>query len=223
MRYPQCMRFHLIAGGIVAAVVVAIVAGVLLVGSGQNSLAEAAGRLDGQNVRMKMSIGYTMDGEDGSMAGEAISNSDGTRMKMDVEFADGPARRSPMQMLLIRDDTWYTSDGLEELRGQVGARVDSRPRRTRCRWPSSPSSSPTPTRFRARATTQIGGASVEHYAGKVNARELAEETGGETAKRFEKVLGDNDFFAPDRGLDRRGGPPGADDDERRRRRRVDAR
>jgi len=190
------MRNHLIAGGIVAAVVVAIVAGVLLVGSGQNSLAEAAGRLDGQNVRMKMSIGYAMDGEDGSMTGEAISNSDSSRMKMDVEFTDGSGEKVPMQMLLIRDDTWYTFDGLEELGAKWVHSVD------RSTAPSTMSMAEfaeflaNADEVQSKGDTQIDGRKVEHFAGEVNARELAEETGGETAKRFEKVVGDRDFFVP---------------------------
>jgi hypothetical protein len=190
------MRNHLIAGGIVAAVVVAVIAGVLLVGSGQNSLAEAAGRLDGQNVRMKMTVGYTMDGEDGSMTGEAISNADSSRMKMDVVLTDGSGEKVPMQMLLIRDDTWYTFDGLEELGAKWVHSVD------RSTAPSTMSMAEfaeflaNADEVESKGETQLGGRTVEHFQGEVNAREVAEETGGETAKRFEKILGGRDFFMP---------------------------
>ena len=190
------MRFHLIAGGIVAAVVVAIVAGVLLVGSGQNSLAEAAGRLDGQNVRMKMTIGYTMDGEDGSMTGEAISNADSSRMKMDVEFTDGSGEKVPMQMLLIRDETWYTFDELEELGAKWVHTVD------RSTAPSTMSMAEfaeflaNADEVQSKGETQIGGRSVEHFAGEVNARELARRPVARPPSASRRSLGDQNFFLP---------------------------
>ena len=50
---------------------------------------------------------------------------------------------------------------------------------------------------------------VEHFAGEVNARELAEETGGETAKRFEKVVGDRLFVPMEAWIDEEGRPRGS--------------
>ena len=77
------MRKLLVGGGTLAAAGI-VLAVVLLAASGGNSLAEAADRLEGQNVRVALSMGFSEDGEDAAMNGTAIMNADGTRMRMDV-------------------------------------------------------------------------------------------------------------------------------------------
>jgi hypothetical protein len=45
-------------------------------------------------------------------------------------------------------------------------------------------------------TTTIRGQQVVHYAGSVNAREMADETGGKTKQFYEDKAGDADVFIP---------------------------
>ena len=54
---------------------------------------------------------------------------------------------------------------------------------------------------------QLRGKATTHYQGRVSAREVAEKTGGETAKRFEEALARPRRPPPARGLDRRAGSP----------------
>jgi hypothetical protein len=54
---------------------------------------------------------------------------------------------------------------------------------------------------------QLRGKATTHYQGRVSAREVAEKTGGETAKRFEEALGDQDVHLPlEAWIDERGLP-----------------
>ncbi len=180
------------------ACVAAVVA--LVLTPGQGSLARAAENMRDQNVRMELEMGFSEEGEDVSMTGTALSTADGARMKMDVRMTSSEDEvPTDMAMLMIRDDTWYSFKDSE------GLLPDGK------RWVHSVDTSTAPTTMTmaefadflagadevsSEGDTTIDGKPVEHFQGKVNAREVAEETGGDTAKRFEDLLGDRDLFLP---------------------------
>jgi len=186
-----------IAGGAAVVAVIAVVVLAILPAQG-TSLAQAAENMKDQNVRMEIELGITEDGETMSMDGTSVMNADGTRMRMDVTMTqDGESL--DMTIVMIGHDTWYTAKDLE---GELpdGKRWVHEVKRT--------GALPTMTMaefadFLSRADevenkgeTTIDGKTVEHFQGKVNAHEVAEETGGETAKRVGELVGDRDVFIP---------------------------
>jgi hypothetical protein len=193
------MRKLAIGGGVLVAVGIVITV-LLLAAPGGNSLAEAADRLEGQNVRMAVNIGFSQDGEDASMTGTAVMNADGTRTRMDVTTTyEGENQPIKQTVLTIGDDTWFTGEGFEELLPEGRAWVHSVDR-------TSAANTMTMAEFadflagadeiEDKGEVQIRGKKTTHYQGRVNARALAEETGGETAERFEQLLADQDVYLP---------------------------
>jgi hypothetical protein len=138
-----------------------------------------------------------MDGEEGTITGEAVANANGSRMRMDMSIAEGDHDAIDMELLMVRDDVWYTFAELEEFAGAGWVHAVDR---------SSAPETMTMSEFadflanadrvESKGDTQINGRKVEHFGGEVNVTELAKETGGETAKRFQKALGDDDLFLP---------------------------
>ena len=187
-------------GGAAVAVLALVAVAVLALGSGQSSLARAAERLDGQNVRTQIQLGVSEDGEDWAMSGPAVMDAEGSRIRMDAKMTSGDDPEAiERTLLMIGDEIWVGGKGLEQVLPE-GKRwihsVDT----------SGASNTMTMSEFASflkdadeiedKGETDIRGIRVTHYAGQVNAREVAKETGGKTAKRFADLLGDRDLFIP---------------------------
>ena len=110
---------------------------------------------------------------------------------MDVD--DDAGRDEPMDMtiLMIGDDGWYTT---ERLRGRACRRqaldrtsVDRDRALATMTMAEFADFLSQADEVESKGETKIDGKTAEHFQGKVNAREVAEETGGETAKRFKRA------------------------------------
>jgi hypothetical protein len=194
------MRYHLIAGGVVAAVVIVLVAVVMLVGSGQSSLAEAAGRLEGQSARMALTMGLTFDGQQAAMKGTSIQNANGTQIRIEAETTyDGETGPLKQTILVVGEQMWMTSEGFEEIMPEGKKWV-------RFKDATIGGETMSLTEFadfltsaqdiEDRGEVEIGGRKTTHFQGAVSVRELANKTGGETAKRLKAALQGSDALVP---------------------------
>jgi len=192
------MKRVLLAVG--AALVIVVAAGlVLLGGSGGNSLAKAAQRMDGENMKVRLVMGMSEGKDDMSFAGTGVQSADNSRGTFSGRMSLQGEGTIRMNMRMIRDDLWLQMPRLSPLlpKGKEWVHMvdhDSAPQTL------------TPSEFAdflAHADSvkkldagEINGRPVEHYQGTVNVRDLAEKTGGETAKRFERVFRGRDLVLP---------------------------
>jgi HAMP domain-containing protein len=182
----------------VAVLAVVVIAAVFLLSGGESSLARAADNLEGQSVRVKLTLGTVENGQELAMVGTAVQNADSSRVQMDVDTSIDGGEPVPQKIVLIGDDVWVGNEQFEEIKPGK-------------RWFHSVDKETAPSTMTMaefaeflreadeiddKGETQVNGKPVTHYQGNVNVRELADETGGETAKRYSTLLGDRDVYLP---------------------------
>jgi hypothetical protein len=193
------MRIFAIAGALVTAALV-VLAVVLLATPGGSSLAEAAGRLEAQNVRMHVEYRWVEDGEPTEMTGTALIAATNTRLRMDVKTTF-PEADAPMDqtILAIGEDVWIHMPQFDEFLPEgkpwihmveQTAGLNSMTASDYARFVAGADD------VEEKGTTTIRGRRVTHYAGSVNVREMAEETGGKTEQFYEDKAGNADVFIP---------------------------
>jgi hypothetical protein len=193
-------RWGIIGAGIVATAL-AIFA-VLALSSGSGSpLAEAGERMAGQSMRMKLVMSFPLPEGQMDVAGAGVSSADGTHVEMSARYTlPGVMDDVPIDMRMRGDDMWMHSKMFASI-------MPAGKRWVHMRDTETPSESLTPTeysRFLANADdvevvdddATVDGAPTTHYKGEVNVQEIADEIGGESEKRFERMLGNRDLPVP---------------------------
>jgi hypothetical protein len=177
----------------VAIVAAALVVGLVGRGASGSSLASAADRMQGQNMRLKLTMGVS-DPRDGdaavSMTG--VSSADGSRSAGRGVYdpkAKGPS--VTMDIRMIRDDMWMHVIGLPGVmpKGKRWVHMVDRSHAPETLTPAEF------TRFLADADgvevvgedEPMGGDVTTHYQGTVNIQEIADELQGESKARLERL------------------------------------
>lgn len=171
-----------------AAVTIAFLA---LRGGSSNALADAAGRMEGENMRVEFVMGMTDSSGTYSIAGEGLVAADNAsgEMNMTVEFDN---EEIDMVLRNIGDRFWFRSAQFRRIMPAGKRWVYSVDR-------STPASTLTPSewaRFLAEADhvdevsddERIRGQLTTHYSGVVDVEELADEIGGESKERIEAAI-----------------------------------
>jgi hypothetical protein len=193
------MRIFAIVGAIVAAAL-GVLAVVLLAAPSSSPLAQAAGRLEAQNVRLRVEYHFIEDGKPITMAGTALIEATNRRMRLEVKTSfPGVDEPFDQTILAVGDDVWLHMPRFDEFmpKGKPWVHVIEREAGLNSMTPSDYA------RFVAGAddvekkeTTTIRGQRVTHYGGAVNVRDMAKETGGKMKQFYEDKLGDADVFVP---------------------------
>jgi hypothetical protein len=187
-----------------AAVAIALaISGALLLAGGESgsALAEAGERIEGQSMRMNLKLSMTIPEGRMHMTGSALSTADGSAgtMKVTIEM-EGEPLAVPMDLVVIRDDMWMHSTSFKRLlpRGKTWVHGVDRTSAPETLTPAEYS------RFFARADdvsvvdddAPIRGKPTTYYKGLIDVKEIAEEVGGETEERLDRLLGDRTIRVP---------------------------
>jgi hypothetical protein len=187
-----------IAGGAAVAVVVVAALVLLLGGSGGSSLAQAAARMDGQNMRMSFVMGMHTPGQRFSFSGHGVSAADSSQQVFDGRLSTqtGAAR---IRFIVRRGTIWMSSPQFTKslpagktwvhlTDGQIAAQTL------------------TPSEFadflagadsiKTLGDTEVRGQAVTHYSGTVDIQALARRTGGRYAEQLEEALGNEHPLLP---------------------------
>jgi hypothetical protein len=188
------------AGKWLAVTAVAAVAAVLLVvfavlkggDTAGVALADAAQRIEGESMRMRVTAGIADSTGDYAIGGEALVAADSSSGSYELKIAYGNEKPVDVRMLNIGDEYWYRFEQFRRIMPRGKPWVHSLDR-------TVPSSSLTPSEwveFLAEADdvqeidddVVVLGKPVTHYRGVVDVAKLADEVGGESEQRFEALL-----------------------------------
>lgn len=192
------MRTLIVSGAIVA--VAAVFVAVVFVTGRESSLARAAENLDGQNVRMHVTLGYVQDGEEFSMVGTSVQSADGSQARMDVDtLYEGQDEPLPQTYMSIGDDLWVGGKGFEALLPE-GKRwiytVDATAMPQTMTLSEFADFLTEADGIEDKGETVVRGTPATHYQGRVSIRDLAEKSDGAYAKRVAAALRDEDVTLP---------------------------
>jgi hypothetical protein len=176
-----------------------VVALVLLVGgSEESSLAQAAARMDGQNMRMSFVMGLHTSGRQFSFSGEGVSAADSSQMSFDGRMSTqtGAAK---LKFIVLRGTSWMSSP-------QLASELPKGKQWVHLKDAKVAPQTLTPSEFadflahaggiRRLDDGEVRGQAVERYAGTVDVKALARRTGGSYAKQLEQSLGGKDLRLP---------------------------
>jgi hypothetical protein len=179
----------------VCAVAAGIVVALALLPGGDSpgvSLADAAGRIEGESMRMRFAMGIVSSDGSFSANGEGVVSADNSRgeleMTMEMEGEPEPLR---MRMRNIGDEFWYRMPQLDQQLPPGKRWIHEVDRMT-------PAQSLTPSEFAAFianaddvqkiAETEVRGRQTTHYRGMLDLEKLGDEIGGETKERLERAI-----------------------------------
>jgi hypothetical protein len=159
---------------------------------GGSPLAEAGERIEGQSMRMKLDLIFVLPKEGTVKAvGTGIMAADGSTGSMRLKYTIKDLQ-FPMDLRTIGDEWWFHSDRFSSFmpRGK--------------RWVHSVDKTTAPetltpsefAQFLANAdevdkvsdVAMVNGKPTAHYVGAVDALDIAEEVGGETEERLDRIL-----------------------------------
>ena len=187
----------LLVVGALAATGAAIGAAVLALAPSVSALTQVAGRYDNQSTRTQTRMEFVDGGEKVVMVGELWSNANGTRWRFvgDTTVAGETVAQT---IVGVDRDIWVTMPELLDLmpEGKMWIHMADGDEVVGNTPPSvyisilerSPDINERRTRLRGRPVTL--------YAGKVNAREIAEATGGDFESKYSREVGDRDLLVP---------------------------
>jgi hypothetical protein len=179
--------------------VLAVAAGIVVAlailpggGSPGVSLADAAGRIEGESMRMRFAMGATASDGTFSASGEGVVAADNSRGVMDMEMEiEGEPQPIRMEIRNINDEFWYRMPqvaGVMPKGKQWVHEVDS----------VTPAQTLTPSEWatflaEADSVEKVGEARVRdqqttHYRGMVDLEQLGDEIGGETKERLQRAI-----------------------------------
>lgn len=186
------MKRWAIIGTAVVATALGIFAVLSLSNSGGSPLAEAGERIEGQSMRMQLDMIFVLPKEGTVKAkGPGVMAADGSSGSMQLMYTI-KGQKIPMDLRNIVDEWWFHSDRFSSFmpRGK--------------RWVHSVDKTTAPetltpsefAQFLANADdvdkvsdeAMVNGKPTAHYVGAVDALEIAEEVGGETEDRFNRIL-----------------------------------
>ena len=189
-------------GAAVPATAAAIFAVLSLSGGAGSPLAEAGERMAGQSMRMTLDMSFPWPEGQTDVTGTGVSSADGTRVILRARYTlPGVPEKMPLTMRMIGDDLWFRYTGTYRSL-MPGGKTWVHGRDT-----TTPSEGLTPSeyaRFLANADdvekvdddAPINGKPTTYYKGLVNVAEIAEEIGGETEDRFDRLIGGRDIRVP---------------------------
>jgi hypothetical protein len=186
------MRILSLAGGVLAVVIAAVA--LILLPADKNSLAEAAGKLDGLSLRaeMRMKVAGQF-----SMEGPIVSSARGTRARWDAHAVYAAENGElDFDILIVGQDSWFRYEQAafampagkrwvlsaddSEAGGMTMGEVASFLRDA--------------DDVERKGETTIRGMRVTYYAGRANARDAAERSGPEKWERWKRKFGDGDIM-----------------------------
>lgn len=164
-------------------------------GGSSNALADAAGRMEGENMRVELVMGMTDSSGEYSFAAEGVVAADNSSGELNAT-GDFDGEKVHMVVRNIGDRFWTRFPQLRHVM-PPGKRWVSMVDR------STPATSLTPSewaRFLAEADhvdevsddERIRGQLTTHYSGVVDVEELADEIGGESKERIEAAIEQED-------------------------------
>jgi hypothetical protein len=173
------------------AVVGLVVAFFVFRGDSTSALADAAGKMEGENMRATLAMGMTDSSGTYSITGEGVMAADGTSGEMDMNV-DFQGESFDMVIRSMGDQAWFRSPQFRPIMPAGKQWVHSVDR-------STPASTLTPseyTRFLAEAddvdevsdSERVRGQVTTHYSGVVDIEDLADEIGGESQERIEAAI-----------------------------------
>jgi hypothetical protein len=185
------------AVGGICAVAAAIVLGVALIPGDKSpgvALADAAGRIEGESMRMRLKMGFTDADGTYSVTGVGNMAADSSRGTMDMTFKmEGEPVPIRMRMLNIEDEFWFryrTPEAAQMMpKGKPWVHMVDR---------TVAPSTLTPSEFaeflsEADEVEEVGEARVmdqatTHYRGMIDVEKLGDEVGGETKERIQRAI-----------------------------------
>ncbi|MDA0170425.1 hypothetical protein OJ998_15100 [Solirubrobacter taibaiensis] len=181
----------LIGGGALAAIAVAVLTGVLLLGSGDTSLASAGEKLKGQNVRMQIAMEATMAGAETKMTGTAIQSADSTRVRMETDTTVAGQTQKQTIMVLGKDVFVGGSDleaVLPDGKKWLHAEQNLMTGPAAMNFSEYAAFISKAENISEKGTEQIRGQRVTHYGGELNVKEMADAAKSEDMDRWMKML-----------------------------------
>jgi hypothetical protein len=179
-----------IAAAVVAVVGLAVTFFVLR-GDSSSALADAAGQMEGENMRAKLVMGMTDSSGTYSITGEGVIAADNSTGEMDMAV-DVENEKLDMVIRNIGDQYWFRSPQFRPIMPPGKQWVHSVDRTT-------PASTLTPSEFASflaeaddvdevSDSERVQGQVTTHYSGVVDVEDLADEIGGESQERFEAAV-----------------------------------
>jgi hypothetical protein len=159
----------------------------------------AAESLQGQSVRMQMTLATEVDGKTSTMAGTVVQDADGSHVRMEVDTSDeGYGETTQTVVVVVGDESWIGGKAVEAalprgkawMRGEETAAPDTL---TMVEFAGFLRSA---VEIEEKGETQVRGKTVTHYEAVVSARDVAEKAEGEIAQLFSDMAGDGDFIFP---------------------------
>jgi hypothetical protein len=185
-----------------AALAVAGIAAVALFGGDDSkgiSLAEAAANVKGESMRAKFDVEGTENGESFSFVGEGTMSADSTAGVMKGTLTVAGEQPIDADLRMRGADAWMASE-------QFAGVMPPGKRWLHMRDPELATQTMTPSEFvrflegagevEDLGEEPVAGTRATHFRGKVDVGELAEETGGATAKRLEQALAGRELEMP---------------------------
>jgi hypothetical protein len=175
----------------VVAVIALVVAFFALRGDSTNALADAAGRMHGENMRAKLWMDVDEAGEKYSVTGQGVMAADNSSGELDMTV-DVEGDTVPMFVRNLGDRFWFRSPRFRNIMPPGKRWVASIDR-------STPTTSLTPSEFASFLSEaddvdeisdneRVQGQPATHYSGMVDVEELADEIGGESQERLEAAI-----------------------------------
>jgi hypothetical protein len=188
----------LVAAAALAAAAVAAV--MLLGGDGKGvSLADAAANVKGESMRAKFDVEATENGESFSFVGEGTMSADSTAGVMKGTLTIAGEQPIDADLRMRGADVWMASK-------QFASVMPPGKRWLHMRDPEMATQTMTPSEFvrflegadevEDLGEEPVAGTRATHFRGRIDVGELAEETGGATAKRFERMLAGRELEMP---------------------------
>jgi hypothetical protein len=163
------------------------------------SLAEAAANVKGESMRARFDIEGTEGGESFSFVGEGTMSADSTAGVMKGTLTVAGQQPIDADIRLRGADAWMASE-------QFAGVMPPGKRWLHMRDPAMATQTMTPSEFvrflegaddvEELGEEPVAGTRATHFRGKVDVGELAEETGGATAKRLERILAGRELRMP---------------------------
>ncbi|MDA0183603.1 hypothetical protein OJ997_25060 [Solirubrobacter phytolaccae] len=171
---------RILIGGMVAAVLAAVVVGVFALGGEGVSFANAADRMQGKSVRSTMTMAMSVQGTDVTMKGTALQSADLKRYKMDLKGGVGGADIS-QTLVMVGKDLWVSSPSFTELLPEgkrwVHATDEAMADLGSMSFEDLMAFCEAATDIEKRGETEIDGVKATHYVGAVDLAAAAKRLG----------------------------------------------
>lgn len=182
---------RILIGGMVAAVLAAVVVGVFALGGEGVSFANAADRMQGKSVRSTMTMTMSVQGTEVTMKGTALQSADLKRYRIDLKGDVGGTDMS-QTLVLVGKDMWMSSPTFEEMLPEgkrwIHAGEGAIPDFGSMSFEEMMAFCEAASDIEKRGEAEVDGVKATHYVGYVDVKAAAEKL-GKDAKAFAGAQG----------------------------------